>query len=406
MLRLCWLSPTLLNSAQGRGLVLLAVVALSGASAPACGGSQAQSPVEAAPDAKATEQTASDSAKPVGPALAEADAPVEPPAPVDPWGPISADQEKILWAGDEETRINTPEHYVKTNERRHDVWFPYIADKRGIYVGVAADQNYTLMAVAKAEFAFLVDLDWRVTELHRAYEVLIEASETPASLLDRFLAKNADASVELIEAGLADLDPEIRKQALISWRAARETVYLHLQNVIARDQDGANTSWLSNPDYYAHVRKLYLGDRIRMLVGDLTGPKTLQTVATAAKGLGLPVQVLYLSNAEEYYDYTTQYRSNIGALEIADDSVILRTIYNKEWVHADALWNYQVQPLADYQTRLTEKKNSGRNNMLRHADAADQLERNNPQVSGLSRVNIAILPGWGEGGSPTVAAQP
>ena len=219
------------------------------------------------------------------------------------------------------------------------------------------------------------------------------------------MAKNEEESVKLIEDGMADLDPDIRRQAIISWRAARETVYLHLQNVIARDQDGVATSWLSNPDLYAHVRKLYLNDRIRMLVGDLTGPKTLQTVASAAKGLGLPIQVLYLSNAEEYYDYTAQYRSNIGAFEIADDSVILRTIYNKKWVHADALWNYQVQPLADYQARLTDKKNTGRNSMLRYAESDKQLERNNAQVNGLSRVNIEILPGWGAGAEPA-AAQP
>jgi hypothetical protein len=387
-------SPTLLNSAQGRGLVLLGLVALCGASAPACGGSQAQPPAEAEAQTKTdpAEQASSEKADPAP--VAEAEPQPEPPA--DPWGPITAEQRTIFRAGDEETRITTPEHYVKTNERRHDVWFPYIADKRGIYVGVAADQNYTLMAVAKAEFAFLIDLDWRVTELHRAYEVLIEASEDPKTLHDRFAAANEEDSVKLLEAGLAELDPEIRRQAIISWRSARETVHQHLENVIARDQDGANTSWLSNPEYYAHVRKLYQSDRVRMLVGDLTGPKTLQTVATAAKGLGLPVQVLYLSNAEEYYDYTSQYRANITAFEIADDSVVLRTIYSKKWVHADALWNYQVQPLADYQARLADKKNSGRNNMLRHAELAGELEKNNPRVNGLSRVNITTLPGWSE----------
>jgi hypothetical protein len=389
-------SPSPLNSAHARGLLLLGLFVLSGAGAPACGGSQAQPPAEAeaGPQAKtdSAEQTSSEVKEPAPVAIEEP----KPEPPADPWGPITEEQRTIFLAGEEETRITTPEHYVKTNERRHDVWFPYIADKRGVYVGVAADQNYTLMAVAKAEFAFLIDLDWRVTELHRAYEVLIEASEDPKTLHDRFLAKNEEDSVKLIEAGLADLDPETRRQAIISWRSARETVHQHLENVVARDQDGVQTSWLSNPEYYAHVRKMYQSDRIRMLVGDLTGPKTVQTVAAAAKGLGLPVKVLYLSNAEEYYDYTSQYRSNIGAFEIADDSVILRTIYSKKWVHADALWNYQVQPLADYQARLKDKKNSGRNNMLRHAEVAGELEKNNDKVNGLSRVNIATLPGWAD----------
>ena len=320
------------------------------------------------------------------------------PEPVDPWGPVTAEQRATMLAGEEEQRINTPEHYVKTNERRHDVWFPYIADKRGVYVGVAADQNYTLMAVAKAEYAFLMDLDWRITELHRAYEVLIEASETPQALFDRFLEKNADESAALIEAALEDqLSPEQLRQVVMSWRAARETVYLHLENVIARDQDGVNTSWLSNPDYYAHVRKLYQSDRIRHLVGDLTGPNTLQTIAKAAEGLGLPVTVLYLSNAEEYYDYTSQYRANIKALPITEASVVLRTIYSKKWVHADALWNYQVQPLADYKTRLDDPKNSRRTRMLDYADKEGVLEKNLADVNGLSRLNIAILAGWSDG---------
>ncbi len=389
MLRLRWLSPTL----------ILTLVALSGATAPGCGASQADADPPAE-QAQPTERTTS--AEP-DPKAAPTDEPVaepEPtPEPVDPWGPVSEEQRKIMWAGEEEARITTPEHYVKTNERRHDVWFPYIAGKQGIYVGVAADQNYTLIAASKAEFAFLVDLDWRVTELHRAYEVLIEASEDPQTLHQRFAAKNEEDSVKLIEAGLANLDAETRRQAIISWRSARETVYRHLENVIARDQDGQSTSWLSNPDYYAHIRKLYQSDRIRMLVGDLTGPKTIQTVAAAAKGLGLPVRVLYLSNAEEYYDYTKQYRDNIGALPIDEQSVVLRTIYSKKWVHADALWNYQVQPLSDYQTRLTDKKNTGRNSMLRNAEVAGVLEKNNEQVSGLSRVNIGTLPGFGDGSS-------
>ena len=131
-----------------------------------------------------------------------------------------------------------------------------------------------------------------------------------------------------------------------------------------------------------------------MLVGNLTGPNTVQTIASASAALGLPVNVLYLSNAEEYYDYTTQYRANIQALPVTPESVVLRTIYSDKWVHADALWNYQVQPLADYQTRLEDKTNAKRNRMLDHAGTEGVLEKSLETESGLSRVNIGILPGW------------
>jgi hypothetical protein len=327
----------------------------------------------------------------------ETDDPEVEPDPVDPWGPLTEAQRAVMLAGDEEPRISTPEHYVKTNERRHDVWFPYIEDKRGAYIGVAADQSYTLIAVAKSEFVFLMDLDWRVTELHRAYEVLIEASEDPKTLHERFHAKNEDSSVALIQAALQDqISAEQLRQVVMSWRSARETVYLHLQNVIARKQDGVATSWLSNPDYYAHIRTLYQNNRVRMLVGDLTGPTTLQTITKAIEGLDVPVQVLYLSNAEEYYDYSKQYRANIQGLPITDESVVLRTIYSKQWVHADALWNYQVQPLADYQARLGDAKVTRRTRMLAQAEAEGVLEKNLASVNGLSRINIASLGGWSE----------
>jgi hypothetical protein len=321
---------------------------------------------------------------------------VEPAPPPDPWGPITEEQRAIMHAGEEEERITTPIHYVQTNERRHDVWFPYLTDKRGIYVGVAADQNYTLIGVAKSEFVFLMDLDWRVTELHRAYEVLIEASETPQILHQRFHEDSADASVELIEQALrGKVDDDRLRMITMSWRGARETVYLHLERVIARTEAGVPTSWLSNPEYYAHIRKLYQNDRVRFLVGDLTGKKTLATIGRAAEGLGLPVTVVYLSNAEEYYDYTAQYRQNIKGLPTNENSIVLRTIYSKKWVHADSLWNYQIQPLADYKARLDDPKLTRRTRMLDAVDKLGVLEKDAGGIKGLSRVNISLLPGWG-----------
>lgn len=327
---------------------------------------------------------------------AEPQAEVTEPAPVDPWGPITPEQRAIMLAGEEEDRITTEIHYVQTNERRHDVWFPYLVDKRGIHVGVAADQNYTLIGVAKSEFVFLMDLDWRVAELHRAYEVLIEASEDPQTLHQRFHEDSADASATLIEEALrGKVDESQLRQIVTSWRGARETVYRHLAKVIARDEAGVMTSWLSNPEYYAHIRKLYQNDRVRFLVGDLTGPKTLQTIAKAAEGLGLPVTVLYLSNAEEYYDYTSQYRANIKALPTNENSIVLRTIYSKEWVHADSLWNYQVQPLADYKARMDDPKITRRTRMLNAVDKEGVLEKDAGGIKGFSRVNISLLPGFG-----------
>ncbi|NVB42113.1 hypothetical protein G6O69_30095 [Pseudenhygromyxa sp. WMMC2535] len=384
------LSPAALPGARALALLAFALAPLACDNTPPESAQAVQTPAEAPAKEPANADDPQASAQDVEAAGDPEAAPEAAPEEIDPYAPLSPERQALFLAGPEEDHVEVQDHYIKTNERRHDVWFPYLADKGGVYIGVAADQNYTLIAAAKSELVFLIDLDWRVTELHRAYEVLIEASEDAQTLHQRFHEDNAEASAKLIEDALSGkISDEQLRGTLMSWRSGRETVYRHLEKVIGRDQDGQPTSWLSNPEFYAHIRKLYQNDRVRMVLGNLTGPTTMQTVAKAAKELDLPVEVLYLSNAEEYYSYTSQYRSNIAALPTDERSVVLRTIYSKKWVHADSLWNYQVQAFSDYKTRLAESSASSRNVMLRLAEKEGALERNPEGVQGLSRVGMS-----------------
>jgi hypothetical protein len=67
---------------------------------------------------------------------------------------------------------------------------------------------------------------------------------------------------------------------------------------------------------------------------------------------------------------------------------VLRTIYNKEWEHADSLWNYQVQPLANYQEFLSGGEVRSRNGMFRVATKQGVLERTT-EAPGVSRLGVA-----------------
>jgi hypothetical protein len=297
----------------------------------------------------------------------------------------------VLRAGAEDPLVKTEIHYVKSNEVRHDVWFPYVAGRGGAYLGVGSDQNYTVAAAARSELMFLSDIDQSVVDLHRDYEVLIEASPDPASLHQRFHADAEAESVELLTAAFAGLPEPERRRLVRLYRAARETVYIHLGHVIKRKQGARATSWLSDPEMYAHIRALYQADRVRAMAGDLTGANTLQTAAAAAKALGVPFGVVYLSNAEEYFGYTPQFIANIDALPLAEDAVVLRTIYSKQWVHADQLWGYQVQPLADFKARLADRKQRNRNTMLRYAEI-DRTLNKDTGTKGLSLVALAVAP--------------
>lgn len=367
----------------------------------ACGGASTGTPKpDSGPAPLAAEPPAAETPAEAGPDAAEppaAEAQPEPepqPEPEGGIGPLSDAKRAALHetgTGDEDLG-EWDVHYIKSNERRHDVWFPYIADLGGAYVGVGSDQNYTVMAAQKAEYALLLDIDPRIADLHYVYEALIEKSETPEELHARFDAKNKDDSIKLLEEYYADSDPAQRKRYLREYKAARETVFRHLRHVLTRDEKDVNTSWLSNPVMYAHVRTMYLNDRVRILAGDLTGPKTMITFGDAVRALGSTVRVLYLSNAEEYFMYNAQYRANIKGMPADERSLVLRTIYNKKWEHADALWNYQVQPLTDFQARMDDKKNAGRNAMIRHADKTDKVVERTTDVKGLSRINLGPPP--------------
>lgn len=328
-------------------------------------------------------------ADPPGPTPAPSPAPSAPSAPPSASGtePLTADQRAMLLAGPEDTLIKTPIHYMKSNEVRHDVFFPYVAGKGGAYVGVGSDQNYTVLAAAGSELAFFLDIDQSVVDLHRCYEALIEASPDPQTLYKRWAPEGESESMGLLEAAYGDLPEPDRRRIVRLYRAARETVYIHLDRVLRRTQDGRATTWMSSPEMYAHVRRLFQSDRIRMMAGDLTGPNALQSVGAAARKLGLPVRVVYFSNAEEYFDYTPQFVANVQALAGDPQAVLLRTIYSKKWVHVDQLWAYQVQPLADFITRLGDRKNRSRNSMLRHAEIDGTLDKTT-DVKGFSLIAI------------------
>ncbi len=321
-------------------------------------------------------------------------APVITPTPTPPAGltPLTAGQRAALLTGAEDTLAGTPIHYVKSNEVRHDVWFPYIRGVGGAYLGVGSDQNYTVAAAARSELMFLSDIDRSVVDLHRIYEVLIEASDTPEALHARFDRVHEDTSATLLDAGLAALPEAERRRLVRLYRNARETVHRHLRHVINRKRDGEPTTWLSDPVMYDHIRALFQADRVRQMGGDLTGSNSLQTAAAAARALGIPLRVIYFSNAEEYFDYSRSFIANIQAFETDERSVLLRTIYNKDWVHADLLWAYQVQPLADFKRRLGERKNRSRNPMFRYAEFDGTLNRETG-TRGLSLISLPVAAG-------------
>jgi len=57
-------------------------------------------------------------------------------------GPLAEGERAAVLAGAEERIFSKREHFTVSNEYRHDLWFPYLRGLGGVYLGVAADQNF------------------------------------------------------------------------------------------------------------------------------------------------------------------------------------------------------------------------------------------------------------------------
>lgn len=320
---------------------------------------------------------AAEAAKPA-PVVVE---PVVEPVAAEPQGlaALTSEQKTAFMAGDEERIYSKREHFTISNEFRHDLWFPYVKDIGGVYIGVATDQNYTLMAVARSELGYLIDLDRQVVNLHRVYMALISQSADPDAFLARFEAKAIKATKALLEPALADMTARDRSDALKFVEDNQKALYDYLKGVRNTKRGELGVTWLADKALYDYIRRMVETGRLRPINGNLLGKKAMATISASITALGKKVGILYISNAEEYMYYTPQFASNVRALPATDSGVVLRTIHTRfegwESAPGDWRWNWQVQPLTDFQTRLGDSKNVSRNAMLERANKDGAIER-------------------------------
>ncbi|HWB76689.1 MAG TPA: hypothetical protein VG755_17105 [Nannocystaceae bacterium] len=332
---------------------VLAIILLLGA---AC--APRRVPTTVSPDAQPTPHARASTAVPVEPPAA-----VEPPAVEEPTtiAPAPAPEpsepaplpeaERTIFFGtlsdeapeDRESvaGIDNEKHYVAGNEQRLDAFASTIANKGGGYVGVGSDQAYLFIGWARPELAWLVDYDPMVVDVHLVYRAFLRNAETP----DDFLALWEQSAKEQALAAIRN-EPGASKRHVRAYGRNRGWILRRLKMVGATMRAQETASFLTDQQQYAFVRELVLADRVRALVADLKGDGAIQAIGTAARELGVPVRVLYLSNAEGYWSrYRGKFRRNIAALPFDEQSVVLRTLLI--W-HINADYRYNVQPALNY----------------------------------------------------------
>ncbi len=95
------------------------------------------------------------------------------------------------------------------------------------------------------------------------------------------------------------------------------------------DGTGTQRSFLANEENYRAVRELQLQNLIVPVVGDVSGPKALHSVAEYLVQHHTTVKAYYISNVEQYLFQNNVWRdfyANVGRLPIDSSSVFIRSV--------------------------------------------------------------------------------
>ncbi|MEZ4445322.1 MAG: SUMF1/EgtB/PvdO family nonheme iron enzyme [Polyangiaceae bacterium] len=270
-----------------------------------------------------------------------------------------------------------PQSYLLTNEPAQELWRPYLLNRGGAYVGIGADQSYSFIGSARSRWAFIFDYDPAVIRLHYVLRALILAHEDPTSMVDAMRKENAEAVLALttksleadIQAGRIPADePERLGRELRMWLGGMHSRY---DKRVRQPKPGkVGFDWLATPSHYRYVRSLYQQGRILLRKGNLLTDVALPDIATSARTLGIPIRVLYTSNADDQWTITEGYRKNLRDLPFDSRSIVLRTTIDSRRVGADRHeWDYVVHDGLDFQRaiarpellRMRDLEQEGRN---------------------------------------------
>ena len=250
-----------------------------------------------------------------------------------------------------------PQSYLITNEPEQELWSPYLKNRGGGYVGIGADQSYSLIGTAKSQWAWIFDYDPAVIRLHYVMRALFLEHDNRRDFVAALDPSELGATLAIVERSLQPMiatgrlskdEPKTLEREMRMWMGGVRQRY---QKRMTQPKEGkVGFDWLATPGHYQHVRRLYQQDRIVLRKGNLLTDVALPGIAESARALGVPVRVLYTSNADDQWTITEQYRNNLRGLPFDELSIVLRTTIDQKRVGADRHeWDYVVHDGLDFQ---------------------------------------------------------
>lgn len=241
-------------------------------------------------------------------------------------------------------------HFVISDEGAHYLFQPAIKDLQGIFIGVGTDQNYLMAGWARSEFLVLMDFDQVIVDLHKVYRAFFLSAKDIKEFIGLW-TKEKDA-IDL----LVKTYPSEKKAVISAYKLSRGQVEGRLRSLQRRYKQKNVSTFLDDDQQYQHIVNLFKANRVLIIRGDLTGKKALSGIGRVAKQMGMPVRVLYLSNAEGYFRYSDAFRDNILNLPFDNKSIVLRTSGRGEKGSGDGHYHYFVQKALNFVEWVRDKR--------------------------------------------------
>ena len=261
---------------------------------------------------------------------------------------------EVLFAVHQET---IGRHYLVSDEKHPDLFRPSIENKGGTYIGVGFEQGYLYIGWQRPTLAFLIDYDPWVVLNHRVLVEVAKKCETAQCLHDHFLKRDvAEAFLKSPEAAAAGFTT---KDAMHRIQRLRYAV----SQALTKLRGAEYPTFMNTPEIYDYVRGMILSGRLRVVQANLLDSVGMNSIADAMKQLGAELQTLYLSNAEQYWSYPDQFKTNMLSLPFAENGIVMRT---RATYPRNSDYRYSIQPANIFRIWMARDKTRAVKPMTKH----------------------------------------
>jgi hypothetical protein len=310
----------------------------------------------------------------------------EPAAEADPLAPLPEEvRERFasLPSDPKPDELIRNSHYWISNELNQHIWHEHVKDLGGAYLGVGTDQNYMLAGWAKSDLVVVVDFDAAIADLHQVYGLFFQEAETYDDFYQRWSPAREAEGLALIDERYAER-PDL-KQIRKSYKIARQLVWARLRIVRKAYEKRDLPTFVTDQGQYDHIRTLWRNGRVFAVRGDFTANETMVAVGKAMRDSNLAFNVIYLSNVEQYVDYTPEWRRNFTGLPVGEKGVVVRTLGWGAFGFAEGeKYHYNVQEAPKFLEWLATSRVKNLPNMLYYRTKTD--------VVGLSLLDGEVKP--------------